>query len=65
MQILLETCRRKWVLDTRVAKAGKSKIALVMPKEYLQFVKDELDILVPTRYFGEKSEAVAWLVEHQ
>ncbi len=49
----------------RVAKAGKSKIALVMPKEYLQFIKDELDILVPTRYFSEESEAVAWLADHK
>ncbi len=48
----------------RVAKAGESKIALLMPKEYLQFVKDELDILVPTRYFSEESEAIAWLTDH-
>lgn len=45
----------------RVVKAGESKIALVMPKEYLKFVKDELDILVPTQYFSEESEAIAWL----
>jgi hypothetical protein len=48
----------------RVVKAGTdSKIALILPQEYMQYVKDELDILVPTRYFSDESEAVAWLVQ--
>lgn len=50
---------------TRIIKAGESKIALLMPKEYLQYVKDELDILVPTRYFSEESEAVDWLINNE
>lgn len=47
----------------RIIKVGKVKQALIMPKEYLQFVQDELggDVIVPTRYFSEESEATAWL----
>ncbi len=49
--------------NPRITKAGEVKQALVMPKEYLQYVQDELgnDVVVPTRYFSEESEAAAWL----
>ncbi len=53
--------------NPRISKVGEVKQALIMPKEYLQYVKDELgsDVIVPTRYFSEESEATAWLVDHQ
>ncbi len=53
--------------NPRITKVGEVKQALIMPKEYLQYVKDELgsDVVVPTRYFSEESEATAWLVDHQ
>lgn len=49
--------------NPRITKIGEPKQALVMPKEYLQYVKDELGegVTVPTRYFSDVSEAVAWL----
>ena len=53
--------------NPRITKIGEVKQALIMPKEYLQYVKDEIgeDVIVPTRYFSEESEATAWLVDHQ
>lgn len=56
---------RNKVFYPRVTKVGAVRQALVMPKEYLQYVEDELgeDVIVPTRYFSEELEAVAWLSE--
>ncbi|MBA3723565.1 MAG: STAS/SEC14 domain-containing protein [Candidatus Levybacteria bacterium] len=54
---------RNEVFYPRVTKVGAVKQALIMPKEYLQYVKDEIgsDVVVPTRYFSDESEATAWL----
>ena len=49
----------------RVTKVGAVKQAIVMKKEHLQYVEDEIgsDVVVPTRYFAEESEAIAWLAD--
>lgn len=54
---------RNKVFYPRVTKVGSVRQALIMPKEYLKYVKDEIgsDVVVPTRYFAEESEAIAWL----
>lgn len=54
---------RNEVFYPRVTKVGAVKQALVMPKEFMQYVEDELgdDVVVPTRYFADESEAIAWL----
>ena len=54
---------RNEVFYPRVIKVGAIRQALVMPREYLQYVEDELgdDVVVPTRYFADESEAIAWL----
>jgi hypothetical protein len=45
----------------RIKKVGDVKQALVMPEEVLQYVEDEIDSVVPVRYFSNESEARAWL----
>ncbi len=74
-QILIDTTNFKFQLPAendhwrndvfypRITKVGKIKQALVMPTEYLTFVKDETEdgVIVPTRYFDKESEAVDWL----
>lgn len=54
---------RNEVFYPRVTKVGAISQALVMPEEYLQYAEDELgdDVVVPTRYFANESEAIAWL----
>ena len=54
---------RNDVFNPRIAKLGTIRQALIMPKEYMQYVRDELGdgVLVPTRYFADESEAIAWL----
>ncbi|MDQ3098290.1 MAG: STAS/SEC14 domain-containing protein [bacterium] len=54
---------RKNVYNTRIKKVGEVKQALVMPKEFLQYVEDEIGskALVQVRYFASESEATAWL----
>jgi hypothetical protein len=52
---------RKKEYYPRVRKIGEVKQALVMKEEFLQYVQDELDSVVPSRYFGSESEATAWL----
>lgn len=54
---------RNTVFYPRVTKVGAVKQALIMPEEYMKFVQDELgsDVVVPTRYFADESEATAWL----
>ncbi len=49
--------------NPRITKIGEIRQALVMQKDYLKYVYDELgsDVIVPTRYFGEESEATSWL----
>ncbi len=58
---------RNNAFNPRITKVGEVKQALIMPKEYLQYVKDELgdDVIVPTRYFSEESEATVWLTNDQ
>ena len=53
--------------NPRITKVGEIKQALVMPKEFLQYVQDELgnEVAVPTRYFSETAEATVWLADHQ
>jgi hypothetical protein len=47
----------------RVMKAGKVRQALVMPEEFLQYVKDEVGSTdkIHSRYFSNENEARAWL----
>lgn len=54
---------RNKIFYPRVTKVGTVKQALVMPEEYLKYVEDELgsNVVVPTRYFSDESEAVDWL----
>lgn len=54
---------RTEVFYPRVTKVGATRQALIMPKEYMQYVKDELgdDVVVPTKYFVDESEAITWL----
>lgn len=54
---------RKNVYNTRIKKVGEVKQALVMPKEFLPYVEDEIGstALVQVRYFSDESEATAWL----
>jgi hypothetical protein len=52
---------RKKEYNPRIKKVGDVKQALVMPEEFLQYVEDEIDSVVPVRYFPNESEARAWL----
>lgn len=54
---------RNTVFYPRVTKVGAVKQALIMPEEYMKYVKDEVggDVVVPTRYFSDESEAIDWL----
>ncbi len=52
---------RKKEYNTRIKKVGAVKQALIMKEEFLQYVEDEIDSLVPVRYFSNESEARAWL----
>ncbi|MDY6868438.1 MAG: STAS/SEC14 domain-containing protein [Chloroflexota bacterium] len=52
---------RKKEYNQRIKKVGDVKQALVMPEEVLQYVEDEIDSVVPVRYFSNESEARAWL----
>jgi hypothetical protein len=52
---------RKKEYNQRIKKVGEVKQALVMPEEVLQYVEDEIDGVVPVRYFSNESEARAWL----
>lgn len=47
----------------RITKVGAKKQALVMPKEYLAYVEDEVaeTDVVKTRYFADEAEATDWL----
>ncbi len=47
----------------RVIKVGKVRQALVMPKEFLQYVKDEVSDTdkIHSRYFSNERGARAWL----
>ncbi len=47
----------------RITKVGVSRQALVMPKEYLAYVEDEVaeTDVVQTRYFASETEAIDWL----
>ena len=74
-QILIDTTNFKFQLPAendlwrndvfypRITKVGEIRQALVMPEEYLKFVKDEIGdgVIVPTRYFDNESEAIDWL----
>lgn len=54
---------RKNEYAPRVAKIGQVKQALVMPKEFLEYVQDEVGStdIVHSRYFASESEAISWL----
>jgi SpoIIAA-like len=52
---------RKNEYNSRIKKVGGVKQALVMKEEFLQYVEDELDSVVPVRYFSSENEARAWL----
>jgi hypothetical protein len=54
---------RKKEYFPRIKKVGDIKQAIVMQKEHLQYVKDEVGstAIVPTRYFSSEDEATAWL----
>ncbi len=52
---------RKKEYNTRIKKVGEVKQALLMKEEFLQYVEDEIDSVVPVRYFSSESEARAWL----
>lgn len=47
----------------RITKVGTRRQALVMPKEYLAYVEDEVaqTDVVQTRYFASETEAIDWL----
>ena len=52
---------RKNEYNPRITKVGAVKQALVLKEEFLQYVKDETDSAVPSRYFSDVSEATDWL----
>lgn len=52
---------RKNEYNSRIKKVGEVKQALVMKEEYLKYVEDEIDSVVPVRYFSSEGEARAWL----
>ncbi len=52
---------RKREYNPRIKKAGEVKQALIMKEEFLPYVQDEIDSVVPVRYFSSESEARAWL----
>jgi hypothetical protein len=52
---------RKKEYNPRIKKAGNVKQALIMREEFLPYVTDEIDSVVPVRYFASESEAKAWL----
>jgi hypothetical protein len=74
-KILIDTTNFKFTLPSenvafrneefypRITKAGAMKQALVMPEEYLVYVKDEVaeTDVVKTRYFAHETEAIDWL----
>jgi SpoIIAA-like len=47
----------------RITKVGTNRQALVLHKEYLAYVKDEVaeTDVVKTRYFASETEAIEWL----
>jgi SpoIIAA-like len=49
--------------NPRIKKVGEVKQALVMQKEFLQYVEDEVGsaATVQVRYFSDENEAKAWL----
>ncbi len=52
-------------LNPRYYKLGVKKFAMIMPAEYLQYVKDTpaQDGKFASRYFADYNEALAWLSE--
>lgn len=59
------TTWRNEVFYPRITKVGTDRQALVMPKEYLAYVTDEVgeNEIVQTRYFSDEIEAINWLSE--
>ena len=52
-------------LNPRYHKLGVKKFAMIMPAQYLQYVKDTpaKDGKFATRYFADYNEGLAWLSE--
>jgi SpoIIAA-like len=52
---------RKKEYNHRVKKVGGVKQALLMKEEFLPYVENEIDSVIPVRYFSSEGEARAWL----